>query len=93
MTYKDNVETVEFLGRSHIWGLYRMVPYFGNFRIEISNSERSESLEFSKNTDAKAGEKQLYGLLGEFPETYSKVEATYKYGFGFLLTVKVTVND
>ncbi len=93
MTNKDNFETIEDLGRRQIWGLYRMVPSFGNFAIEISDGERTETLEFSKNTDAEFGEKQLFSLLGKFPETYRKVEAEFEYGFGFILRVRVTVND
>ncbi len=91
MANKDNFETIENLGRKQIWGLYRMVPSFGNFEIEISDSERFEVLEFSKNTDAESGEKRLYSLLGKYPETYRKVEAEFEYGFGFILRVKVNI--
>lgn len=91
MANKDNFETIENLGRRQIWGLYRMVPSFGNFEIEISDGERTEALEFSKNIDAESGEKQLYSLLGKYPETYREVEVEFKYGFGFILRVRVTI--
>ncbi len=92
MTNKDSFKDIENLGRRQIWGLYRMVPSFGNFEIEISDGEHSEVLEFSKNTDAESGEKQLFSLLGKFPETYRKVEAEFKYGFGFVLRVRVAID-
>ena len=84
-------EIKEYLGRSYIWGLYNLLPSFGYFFIEISDDEKVETLDFSKNTDEESSKKQLFDLLGKYPDFYRKVEAEFNFGFGFDLKVKVTV--
>ncbi len=88
---KTQYETTDYLGRSYIWGLYRLLPSFGYFSIEISDDEHTETLDFSKNTDEESGKKQLFDLLGKYPDSYHKVEAEFDFGFAFDLKIKVTV--
>lgn len=88
---KNENNTKEHLGRSYIWDLYRLLPSFGYFFIEIKDEENVETLDFSKNTDDESGKQQLFDLLGRFPDFYHKVEAEFDFGFGFDLKVRVTV--
>ncbi len=91
MTNTIKNDTKEYLGRSYIWGLYRLLPSFGYFSIEVQDEENVENLAFSKNTDEESGRQQLFDLLGRFPDFYRKVESEFNFGFGFDLKVKVTI--
>ncbi len=58
--------TKDYLGRSYIWALYKMLPGFGYFVMEIIDSrdgEVLEDIEFSKNSEAEEGIRKLYELL------------------------------
>ncbi len=84
--------TTEYLGKSYIWALYNMLPGFGFFKIEMIDScsgDICDSLEFSKNTDEKEGQKKLMALLVHYPDNYHKLETQFDFGFGFDLYVKV----
>ncbi len=87
-----STSTTEYLGKSYVWALYNMLPGFGFFKIEMidsGNGEICDSLEFSKNTDEKAGHKELAALLRRYPDDYRKLETQFDFGFGFDLCVKV----
>ncbi len=91
MAHSSNYASKEYLDRSYVWGLYRLLPSFGYFSIEINHDGNTETLEFSKNTEEETGRKQLFDLLGRFPDSYRNIESEFAFGFGFDLNVKVTV--
>ena len=91
---KKVTKTSDYLGRSYVWSLYKMLPEFGLFAIEIIDYIDGEdvvvdSLIFSRNTEDESGRDRLYELLGKYPDRYNKVDAEFVYGFGFDLKVRV----
>lgn len=86
--------TKDHLERSYVWALYNMLPDFGYFSIEIvdySEGEIIDELSFSKNTEGEEGRKDLFRLLGNYPDTFRKLESEFDFGFGFDLRIRVFI--
>lgn len=90
--------TTDYLGRTYIWELYRMLPIFALISIEIRKPDGDEyevvdTLTFQRTKeDEDKCKEALYELLGKYSEDYSKVTAEFEYGFGFACKIRVYVH-
>ena len=89
--------TTDYLGRSHIFELFRMLPTCALFAIEMHQYDGDEdvlkdTLTFQRTEDDDAGcRKALFELLGRYPEYYSRVLVDFEFGFGFDCKIRVYI--
>ena len=90
--------TTDYLGRTYIWELMRMLPSFALISIEIRKPDGDEyevvdTLTFQRTQEDEAKcRNALYELLGKYSEDYSRVIAEFEYGFGFACKIRVYVH-
>lgn len=82
----------DYLCRDYIWELFRILPTFGFFELEIvDGKEVVDHLAFSRNTDDEAGKKELFHILGKYPDLMRRIDADFQCGFGFDLKITAYV--
>ncbi len=90
--------TTDYLGRTYIWELLRMLPIFALISVEIFGPDGDEyeimdTLTFQRTQEEEDKCKNaLYELLGKYSESYSRVIAEFEYGFGFVCKIRVYVH-
>jgi hypothetical protein len=88
--------TGEYPNPTTVWNLYRLLPDYVNFKIEIISRYENcvkDSLNFVKDNGRNVGEKEMYVLLGKYTKCgYRSINFDWQWGLGSDAVIQIVVD-